>query len=76
MGAILRHPDGTPTMLPSDLADLERRYGLTVAEAETVWGEVHHRGQDEAAAAQRVIAGRVEYRLTYDQLPRPSSPAP
>lgn len=76
MGAIRQGPDGKRTMLASDLADLEHRYQLTPAEAEAVWGDVHLRGQDEAATAQRVISGRVEYRLTYDQVPGPVDPTP
>lgn len=70
MGAVREGPDGARTMLPSDLGDLEHRHGLTPAEAETVWNEVHRLGRREAAVVKRIKASRVVYRDSYDARPR------
>lgn len=70
MGAVRHDATGNRTMLPSDLHDLEHRYGLTVVEAEKLWGEVHLHGQPEEATAAAIKAARVVYRDSYDARPR------
>lgn len=66
---VVRKPDGSPQVLPSEIESLAQVHGLTIPEAEVLSYRVSGQGQDLNAAVGAIKAERVEYRQAYEQVP-------
>lgn len=62
-----RDADAPKRMLPSDLEGIQRKYNVTAAEAEQAWRSTD--GNVTQSTVDDLKAGRVIYRVRYEQVP-------